>query len=143
MRLTISFPLRSPLVFSLVDYTLDALERLERIVDVGIGRGAESLWFYPACLQATEVSLSGLRFLFRYALVTPYLTLPLMLSPPPCVLHITSTRLALALHVWYHCYPPFSLTAHVIVVSARAYLVGILCICLGSRHAPSCTASTM
>lgn len=43
----ISFPLRSPLVTSLVDCTTDMLERYERIVGVGAG-------FYPACLQAPE-----------------------------------------------------------------------------------------
>jgi len=76
MHLMISFPLRLPLVLSLVDCTLDALERLERIVDAGAGPRAESLWFHSACLQAPEVSLSGSRFMFRYALVTPCLTLP-------------------------------------------------------------------
>lgn len=35
----------------------------------------------------------------------------------PRFVHPTSTRLALALHVWYHCYPPFSLTAYALVVS--------------------------
>ena len=41
-----------PIVISLVDCALGALERLERIADVGTG-------FYPACLRALEVSLPG------------------------------------------------------------------------------------
>lgn len=87
MCLTISFLLRSPLVLSLVDCTLDALERLERIVDVGIGCGAESLWFYPACLQAVEVSLSGSRFMFRYAPCHALLDAPLMIFASPRLAH--------------------------------------------------------
>jgi hypothetical protein len=118
--LTISFPLRLPLVLSLVDCTLDVLERPERIADAGAGPRAESLWFHSACLQAPEVSLSGSRFMFRYALVTPCLTLPHDIPASPRLAHATSPCLALALHVWYHCYPPFSLTAHALVVSVRA-----------------------
>jgi hypothetical protein len=48
---------------------------------------ALGLWFHPTCLQALEVSLSGSRFMFRYALVTPRL-LRSPHRPLPRLLHM-------------------------------------------------------
>jgi len=102
VHLKISFPLRSPLVISLVDFTLDALERLERIV--GTEFRAES----PACLRALEVSPSG--SCFDMLSLPPLLISPVlhMLLVPASPWHLMSGIIVIRL----------SLTAHTLVVSA-------------------------
>lgn len=62
----------APLVFSLVGCTLDALERLDRIV----GTEFRAILMVPACLLAGAGNIIATWTMLRYALVRPYLTLP-------------------------------------------------------------------
>jgi hypothetical protein len=94
---------------------MDVLERLERVVD-------GTVLFLLACGHLKEFHAS------------------LQLDVPcfPRLAHATCSPFA----VWYHRYPPLSLTARALVVLFHL-LVGIVCICLVRRHTLGCTASTM
>lgn len=99
-----SFPLRSPLVLSLVDCTLDVLERLERIVDVGSGFKADTYGsILPACGHRKYRYLDH-ALCFDMPLLRPTLTLPSHRRLPP------------SLHMLLALASPWHLTSGIIVI---------------------------